>query len=59
MSVRRAPLAACAPKSDAARIYVQLWREIRARSGAPEPLAPTAAPCAPPGDATLRRPQAR
>jgi chromosome partitioning protein len=31
MSVRRAPLPACAPKSDAARIYRELWAEIRAR----------------------------
>jgi len=28
MSVRRAPLPACAPKSDAALIYAMLWREI-------------------------------
>lgn len=34
MSVRRAPLAACAPRSAAALIYAQLWREIRERSGA-------------------------
>jgi len=45
MSVRRAPLPASAPKSDAAQLYAQLWREIRARSGgqavpaAPGPLA--------------------
>ena len=33
MSVRRAPLPASAPKSGAAALYVQLWREIRARTG--------------------------
>jgi chromosome partitioning protein len=31
MSVRRAPLPACAPSSDAARIYGALWSEIRER----------------------------
>ena len=31
MSVRRAPLTASAPTSDAARIYVALWKEIRER----------------------------
>lgn len=31
MSVRRAPLPACAPRSDAARIYVALWDEIGSR----------------------------
>ncbi len=31
MSVRRAPLPACAPKSDAALIYCALWTEIRER----------------------------
>jgi chromosome partitioning protein len=31
MSVRRAPLPACAPKSDAALIFGALWAEIRAR----------------------------
>jgi cellulose biosynthesis protein BcsQ len=34
MSVRRAPLVATAPRSVAALIYQQLWREIRARIGA-------------------------
>jgi cellulose biosynthesis protein BcsQ len=58
MSVRRAPLAACAPKSEAARIFVQLWREIRVRSGAPEPLAPTAAAHAPANEETQPRPEA-
>jgi chromosome partitioning protein len=33
MSVRRAPLVATAPRSAAALIYQQLWREIRARLG--------------------------
>jgi chromosome partitioning protein len=32
MSVRRAPLAASAPASAAAQIYVSLWAEIRART---------------------------
>jgi cellulose biosynthesis protein BcsQ len=36
MSVRRAPLPACAPKSDAARIYRELWAEIRERLQPPE-----------------------
>jgi cellulose biosynthesis protein BcsQ len=58
MSVRRAPLAACAPKSEAARIFVQLWREIRVRSGAVEPLAPTAAARAPANEETQPRPEA-
>lgn len=31
MSVRRAPLPACAPKSEPARIYGALWAEIRER----------------------------
>jgi chromosome partitioning protein len=36
MSVRRAPLPACAPKSEAARIYRELWAEICERmDGAP------------------------
>lgn len=40
MSVRRAPLPACAPKSDAARVYGALWTEIRARLGErPRPLS--------------------
>ena len=34
MSVRREPLPVSAPKSEAAALYVQLWREIRARAGA-------------------------
>jgi chromosome partitioning protein len=33
MSVRRAPLPACAPKSDAALVYRALWTEIRERLG--------------------------
>ena len=33
MSVRRAPLVATAPRSPAARIYQQLWREVQARIG--------------------------
>jgi chromosome partitioning protein len=32
MSVRRAPLPACAPRSEATLIYEQLWAEIRGRS---------------------------
>ena len=32
MSVRRAPLPACAPRSPAARIYGALWAEICART---------------------------
>jgi chromosome partitioning protein len=39
MTVRRAPLAATAPLSEAAQIYAQLWREVCA-GGAPENPAP-------------------
>jgi hypothetical protein len=40
MSVRRAPLPACAPRSDPARIYGALWAEIRERlEAAPRPAA--------------------
>ena len=42
MSVRRAPLPACAPTSDAARIYGALWSEIRERLE-PSPRPATAA----------------
>jgi chromosome partitioning protein len=45
MSVRRAPLVASAPRSAAAQLYGQLWREVQARSAAThsaEPAAPTA-----------------
>jgi chromosome partitioning protein len=39
MSVRRAPLPACAPKSAAALLYGALWGEIRERlQGRPQPL---------------------
>jgi chromosome partitioning protein len=42
MSVRRAPLPACAPSSDAARIYRALWSEIRERLEAlPRPATAT------------------
>ena len=47
MSVRRAPLAASAPRSDAALLYRQLWQEIRGRSG--ESVTPISA--TPPGHA--------
>jgi len=43
MSVRRAPLVASAPRSAAAQLYVQLWREVRARS-APGASAEAALP---------------
>ncbi len=39
MSVRRAPLPACAPTTDAARIYAALWNEIRERLDASAPPA--------------------
>lgn len=39
MSVRRSPLGACAPRSEAALIYAQLWREIRERAGDALPAA--------------------
>jgi chromosome partitioning protein len=59
MSVRRAPLGAGAPKSEAARIFVQLWREIRTRSGAPEEsLASAATSCTAPVDTPRPRPEA-
>ncbi len=35
LTVRRAPLAAVAPASPAARLYAQLWAEIAARGGSP------------------------
>ena len=35
MTVRRAPLAASSPASAAARIYTQLWAEVRARTAVP------------------------
>jgi chromosome partitioning protein len=42
MSVRRAPLPACAPSGDAARIYCALWAEISQRiEGTPRAAAPT------------------
>jgi chromosome partitioning protein len=44
MSVRRAPLAALAPRSAAALLYGQLWHEIRVRSAAPAPLAQAVLP---------------
>ncbi|HUA89172.1 MAG TPA: hypothetical protein VL994_07040, partial [Steroidobacteraceae bacterium] len=40
MTVRRAPLAAVAPHSAAAALYGELWREICARTAAPEPPPP-------------------
>src|SRR5262249_61246226 len=33
MSVRRAPVTAFAPRSEAARSYARLWAEVRARAG--------------------------
>jgi len=48
MSVRRAPLPACAPKSDAARIYRELWAEIRARLQLAPQLTTAGAPQAEP-----------
>jgi chromosome partitioning protein len=48
MSVRRAPLPACAPKSDAALIYRALWAEIRERIVAmPQPIRPRPLAAAP------------
>jgi chromosome partitioning protein len=45
MSVRRAPLPACAPRSDAARVYRELWAEIHARlQPAPQSAAAGAIP---------------
>jgi chromosome partitioning protein len=57
MSVRRAPLPACAPKSDAALIYSTLWREIcqrmdtgaRVAAGASAGAGCAAGRLAPPG----------
>ena len=42
MSVRRAPLPACAPHSDAALIYTALWGEIRPHLGELSRAAPAA-----------------
>ena len=39
MSVHRAPVAAYAPRSAAARQYAALWQEARQRSGLPQPRA--------------------
>ena len=56
MSVRRAPLAASAPRSDAALLYARLWQEIRARSG--EPVGPLGAtPPAHAGEQPVQQPQ--
>ncbi len=46
MSVRRAPLAACAPRSPAAAIYRELWAEIGARSAGSALSVPVAAAAA-------------
>jgi cellulose biosynthesis protein BcsQ len=46
MSVRRAPLPACAPRSDAALVYAALWGEIRqhrSQTGLTSPPRPSAA----------------
>jgi hypothetical protein len=45
MSVRRAPLPACAPRSTAAQLYGALWAEIRPQLH--DALAPAVAPEAP------------
>ncbi|MBV8853389.1 MAG: ParA family protein, partial [Sinobacteraceae bacterium] len=48
MSVQRAPLPACAPKSDAALIYRTLWGEICERIGPmPQPTSPQPLEAAP------------
>jgi chromosome partitioning protein len=39
MSVRRAPLPACAPRSEAALLYAALWQEIRERMNDPRAAA--------------------
>jgi len=39
MSVRRAPLPACAPRSEAALVYAALWAEIRERMDDPHAAA--------------------
>jgi len=44
MSVRREPLPASAPRGEAAALYVRLWREIRARTGAGARVQPSPAP---------------
>ena len=59
MSVRRSPLAASAPKSEAARIYAQLWREIRARSGMRPESEPAAAQRRPLAEDLSHHPQTR
>jgi chromosome partitioning protein len=52
MSVRRAPLPACAPRSDAALVYAALWAEIGQRLQAP-PHAEAAGTAASPGARVL------
>jgi chromosome partitioning protein len=54
MSVRRAPLPACAPNGEAARIYRALWAEIGERLRLP-PRAATALPAATPKNAEPAR----
>jgi chromosome partitioning protein len=48
VSVRRAPMAVIAPAGDAAKLYAQLWAEIAAHLGDPQPAsAASAAPAEP------------
>ncbi len=56
MTVRRAPLAASAPASAAARIYAELWAEVRART-APQGLAEPAVAAGHRGEALRELPQ--
>ena len=59
MSVRRAPLPACAPHSEGALIYRALWAEIRARiHAAPRMTAPVAAGAAAPPEVRALRARA-
>ena len=58
MSVRRAPLTASAPKSDSARLYAQLWDEIRTRGGEHARAAPALRTPAGAGEPTQARPEA-
>ena len=56
MSVRRAPVAAFAPRSAAARSYAELWAEARERSGLRPVKAPVQAPARAPAKTPARAP---
>jgi cellulose biosynthesis protein BcsQ len=59
MSVRRAPLPACAPRSEAARIYRELWAQVCERMDGARPAAEELAPQRIPLPATQQESTAR